>query len=116
VNCPNGRVCNPVNGECVLDNLCEDVTCLSGEACEPGTGTCVPDPCIGVTCPEGSGQTCQVDFGGTAICAEPPGDRVFAGGGRGCAVGTGETPSPRGLGLVALVLIGLVRMRRRRRG
>jgi MYXO-CTERM domain-containing protein len=112
-NCPNNQVCNPIDGECVSDQNCEDRTCGEGLACDPATGDCVSDSCTGVDCPEG--KVCELDFGGGPICVTPeaPEGDWISPGGSGCSVG-GTSGSSGGLLLVLLALAASTRRRRRR--
>ncbi|MFK7986869.1 MAG: MopE-related protein [Sandaracinaceae bacterium] len=121
VSCEDGELCNPADGACVDETLCEDRLCPAGQACDLGTGDCVTDPCNTVRCPgdqQCSAGECQpaseVDAG-TDFDAGPADDgrdRVLAAGGCACRTSTpsgGEAPWA-----LLLLLAGGVALRRRR--
>jgi len=112
VTCTNNRVCNPTNGECESD-LCVGVNCPAGQACQPSTGGCAADSCALIDCPVGF--ECTVDFAGNGVCTPETetgakGELIVATGGGGCDTGSGQSG-----GTLALMLVGLALVLRRRK-
>ncbi|HJL17534.1 MAG TPA: MopE-related protein [Sandaracinaceae bacterium LLY-WYZ-13_1] len=128
-SCGDDAVCDPESGECVSD-LCAAVVCPRTEVCDIATGNCVADPCESLRCPEGTvceeGECYEeevempdagVDGGVDGGPADDGRDRVLASGGCNCHVGATEPGSRGGAPWwLALGLLGLVAVRRRRRG
>ncbi len=102
VTCPTEQLCNPMTHECQA-SLCEDgVLCPPTQTCDPLTGGCVPDPCQGVSCP--NGQFCS-----RGQCGIPSrGEFVTTGGGGGCSTGGDGSLV---LGLIAVGLLLRCRLR-----
>ncbi len=117
IRCAVGKVCEA--GECVEGpDLCEGVTCATGQVCQQGSCVTPVDPCEDVTC--ALGQVCQ---GGTCVApgALPvnPDDEVIIltpttsqSEGCGCA---STSATPHGAAPLALLLLGALSLRRKRR-
>jgi hypothetical protein len=139
VSCPKGQLCS--RGRCAL-SPCEGFPpCESNFACKvvEGKPRCEPDPCRIVSCPRGQvcfegacvgdqcsaarcpdGLRCEVSSLGEADCrpiagqALPTTKRLLASGGGGCACSVGaRLAGEEALG-VALLLVVLAFLRRRR--
>jgi MYXO-CTERM domain-containing protein len=121
--CTEEEVCDPGTQACIPacgTVNCTDVVCQPGEICDPRNGRCGVDPCVGVTCNDGDVHelVCTADAL-SCTCAPPPPpeiEKVLATGGGGCACRVeGRVDAGPSGGTLALVLVGLCLIRRRRR-
>ena len=61
VECPSGETCDPADGQCKSDVVCDPEVCDDGLYCN-GTETCVGDVCTPGTPPDcDDGVGCTVD-------------------------------------------------------
>jgi MYXO-CTERM domain-containing protein len=122
VPCLPGQFCNPTTGRCEVDR-CPATQCGGGMVCVSSTNTCITDPCLTMRCPDDC-YSCGVTRDGIGTCfvdgdkCKPVNIQVGQrGGAAGCACAVDGPGDRSGAGAVTLLLaLGLVVVRRRRRG
>ena len=122
--CEDGELCDPDLLTCVddgsggTDGCVDDSECGDGEICDDASGECVPDDTGGgLDCDDGTGNPDDSVCADTEVCDDVTLTCVDDGGGDGggCSVTTRGSKDVAGAGLLALALLGLVGMARRRR-
>ena len=118
--CDADLVCDPDTLTCVdagggTPECTDDTDCAADEICDD-TGTCVVDDTGGggdVSCDDGTGVADDTLCAADEICDDATLTCVVDGGG-GCSVAARSVNGSAGAGLLALALLGLVGMARRR--